>query len=56
MQTFQIIQQAKCLQQPNDNNNYNNCIKNIFDGALHRNVRVYKPKKNPNNNEDADDG
>lgn len=48
------IQNAKLFQQPNHKNNYNNRIKNIFNGALHGNVAVYQPKYNSNNQDDND--
>ena len=51
MQFFQRIQQDKYLQQPDDKNNDNNRVKYILDSALHRDIGVYQPENNTDNNQ-----
>ena len=49
LQTFHY---SKYIEQPYYKNDYNNCIQNIFNGALHGNVTVNQPEYNTGNNND----
>ncbi len=49
--TFYRTQKPKRLQEPNDNNNYNNNIENTFDFTIHRYIGVNKPEENTYNNQ-----
>ena len=47
---LQAFKYSKYVEQPYHKNDYNNCIQNIFNGALHRYVAVYQPEYDPGNN------
>ena len=49
---LQTFQNSKYIEQPYYKNDYHNCIKNIFNGALHGNVTVYQPEYNTGDNND----
>ena len=51
IKTFYRIQKPKRFQEPNDNNNYNNNVKNTFDFAIHRYIGVNEPEENTYNNQ-----
>jgi hypothetical protein len=44
---LQAGKQPEYFQQPDNNNNYDYCIKNVFYGTLHGNVGVNEPKQDP---------
>jgi hypothetical protein len=42
---LQAREQPEYFQQPDNNNYYNNCIKNVFYGPLHGDIGVNEPKQ-----------
>ena len=51
MHVFNGTEQAKSLQQPDNNEDYHHHIEDAFNLAVHGDVSVYKPENNPNNNQ-----
>jgi hypothetical protein len=43
MYILQVIEKSKYLEKPNDNNNHNHNVEDIFDFAIHGDVRIDKP-------------
>lgn len=46
---LQTVQYSKYVEQPHHQDNDNNSIQNIFNGALHGNIAVYQPENDPDN-------
>ena len=52
LNTHQIAKQSEYFEQPNDNDNDYNNIQNVLDFMVHWNVRIDKPKKDTDNDND----
>jgi len=46
----QVTEKSKYLEQPDDENNHNNNVKDGFDFAIHGDVSIDQPKENACNN------
>ena len=43
MHILQVMKKPKCLEKPNDNNNHNHNVEDLFDLSVHGDVGIYKP-------------
>jgi len=50
MDILQTAKHSKSIKQPDNEDDYNNGIKNSFDSPLHRNVAINQPEKYSDNN------
>ena len=50
MYTHEVAENPKYFEKPDNNDNYDNCVKDVFDFAIHRDKIIDKPKKNTCNN------
>jgi hypothetical protein len=51
LEVFKRTQKPEHLQQPDNNHNHNHHIEDVFDLAIHRDVIVYKPENDSDNNQ-----
>ena len=52
LNTHQVTKQSEYFEKPDDNNNDNYNIQDIFDFMIHWDVRIDKPEQNTDNNND----
>jgi hypothetical protein len=51
MDILEITEKSEDFQKPDDNNNYNHYVENVFDFTIHRDVVIDKVQKYSGNNQ-----